>query len=198
MPHRLRQGALRASPFNLLRRRRRHRHAQRATLRARTAPLRSVTSLPVFPTSYRRQSGLMVSQVALSAGMAPAQRQSTAAPPNATPRACLPQPAPSPAEATPRIMEARGDQPMLPGLGLEGAPLPRPDQPAADPRAELAAYPDIPAPALCRHAKRLGKAAELLVDSLLTRLGERVFPVDEHEPFDRILWLFGRPLRVTA
>ncbi|MGY6412030.1 MAG: hypothetical protein ACXIUV_13540 [Alkalilacustris sp.] len=62
----------------------------------------------------------------------------------------------------------------------------------------MAAYPDLPAADLCRHAKRLGTAAELLVDSVLMRLGERVLPVDEHEPFDRILWLPGRPLRLQV
>lgn len=91
---------------------------------------------------------------------------------------------------------ARG-QLMLPGF----APLPEPRRHAAsagEARETLAAYPDLPAADLCRHAKRLGKAAELLVDSLLMRLGERVLPVDEHEPFDRILWLPGRPLRLQV
>jgi hypothetical protein len=84
---------------------------------------------------------------------------------------------------------------MLPGFAP--APVVRPVSPALPgAREALADYPDIAAEDLCRHAKRLGKAAEMLVDSVLVRLGERVFPADEHEPFDRILWLPERPLRI--
>lgn len=97
-------------------------------------------------------------------------------------------------------LPAGSGQLLLPGLDLPVAPArraapvaARPDAPA---REALASYPDVAAADLCRHAKRLGKAAELLVDSLLMRLGEQVFPSDEHEPFDRVLWLPGRPLRV--
>lgn len=47
-----------------------------------------------------------------------------------------------------------------------------PDRPAEirDAREALAAYPDTPVADLCRHAKILGRAAEQLADSLLTRL----------------------------
>lgn len=58
-----------------------------------------------------------------------------------------------------------------------------------DARAALAAYPDMPTSDLCRYAKHLGNSAELLVDSVFMRLGERAFPVPEHERHDRLLVL---------
>jgi hypothetical protein len=76
-----------------------------------------------------------------------------------------------------------------------------PDRPAEnrDAREALAAYPETPVADLCRHAKILGRAAEQLVDSLLTRLGERVYPADEHERHDRLLILpDGASLRVQV
>lgn len=188
MPHRPRKGALRASPSTLLhRRRRRHRHDPRAARHSGTAPPRNPDNRAAFPTPHA--TGRSVSLLALAAGMAAAPRLPAAAAPSPAGSAHSPRPAPSAAGA----LRPSDGQPMLPGLGLEAAPLPRP---ATDPRSALANYPDIPAGALCRHAKMLGRAAELLVDSLLVRLGERVFPVDEHEPFDRLLWLDGQPLRV--
>ncbi len=76
-----------------------------------------------------------------------------------------------------------------------------PDRPAEirDAREALAAYPETPVADLCRHAKILGRAAEQLVDSLLTRLGERVYPADEHERHDRLLILpDGASLRIQV
>lgn len=76
-----------------------------------------------------------------------------------------------------------------------------PDRPAEirDAREALAAYPDTPVADLCRHAKILGRAAEQLVDSLLTRLGERSYPADEHERYDRLLILpDGASLRLQV
>lgn len=73
---------------------------------------------------------------------------------------------------------------LLPGI----TPPTRPDE-TRDARIALAGYPDTSVTDLCRHAKILGRAAEQLVDSLLTRLGERVYPADEHERHDRLLIL---------
>ena len=76
-----------------------------------------------------------------------------------------------------------------------------PERPAEtrDARAALAAYPDTPVADLCRHAKIVGRAAELLVDSILTRFGERVYPADEYERHDRILMLpDGASIRIQV
>lgn len=76
-----------------------------------------------------------------------------------------------------------------------------PERPAEnrDARGALATYPDTPVQDLCRHAKILGRAAELLVDSTLMRLGERVYPADEFERHDRTLMLpDGTPLRIQV
>jgi hypothetical protein len=76
-----------------------------------------------------------------------------------------------------------------------------PDRPAEirDAREALATYPDTPVADLCRHAKILGHAAEQLVDSVLSRLGERVYPADEHERHDRLLILpSGVSLRIQV
>lgn len=58
-----------------------------------------------------------------------------------------------------------------------------------DARRALSTYPDMPTSDLCRYAKHLGNSAELLVDSVFMRLGERAFPVPEHERHDRLLVL---------
>ena len=85
-------------------------------------------------------------------------------------------------------------QPFLPGI----VPPTRPAE-TRDARLALAAYPDIPVTDLCRHAKVLGRAAEFLVDSVLTRLAERVYPADEYERHDRLILLpDGTPLRVQV
>lgn len=76
-----------------------------------------------------------------------------------------------------------------------------PERPAEnrDARDALATYPDTPVQDLCRHAKILGRAGELLVDSTLMRLGERVYPADEHERHDRLLILpSGTSLRLQV
>lgn len=83
---------------------------------------------------------------------------------------------------------------LLPGITL-------PTRPAEtrDARLALATYPDIPVTDLCRHAKVLGRAAEFLVDSVLTRLAERVYPADEYERHDRV-WILpdGTPIRIQV
>lgn len=58
-----------------------------------------------------------------------------------------------------------------------------------DAREALATYPNMTTEDLCRYAKHLGASAELFVDSLFMRLGERVFPMPEHERCDRALIL---------
>ena len=136
----------------------------------------------------------MVSRLALAAGMANAPQRGAPSSPLAGPDE-PPAQAPTAPDEAPSPMIG---QPVLPGLALPPAAVPRTLPPSHAPRDALAAYPDVPATALCRHAKLLGKAAELLVDSLLVRLGERVFPADEHEPYDRILWLPEGPLRLQV
>lgn len=66
-------------------------------------------------------------------------------------------------------------------------------------RCALASYPDIPLGELCRYAKILGHSAEILVDSILMRLGERVFPTPEFERHDRVLFLpDDTPVRIQV
>ncbi len=84
-------------------------------------------------------------------------------------------------------------------LFLPGMTMPSRPPEIRDAREALATYPDTPVEDLCRHAKILGRAAEQLVDSLLTRLGERVYPADEHERHDRLLILpSGASLRLQV
>ena len=85
-------------------------------------------------------------------------------------------------------------QPYLPGMPMPPRPTER-----RDARTALATYPAMSTEDLCRHAKPLGRAAELLVDSALVRLGERVYPADEHERHDRLLLLpSGASLRLQV
>lgn len=85
-------------------------------------------------------------------------------------------------------------QPFLPGI----VPPVRPAE-AHGARHALAAYPDIPPSELCRYAKILGHSAEILVDSILMRLGERVFPTPEFERHDRVLFLpDDTPVRIQV
>ncbi|MHA7888712.1 PDDEXK-like family protein [Roseicyclus sp.] len=83
---------------------------------------------------------------------------------------------------------------LLPGIILPT----RPAEPR-DARDALAAYPDMSTADLCRYAKWLGASAEMTVDALFLRLGERVFPAPEHERHDRV-WILpdGTPLRVQV
>jgi len=80
---------------------------------------------------------------------------------------------------------------ILPGFRL-------PDRPteARNARADLTRYPDLDGSTLSRYGKHLGKSGELLFDSLMMRLGERVIAADEHEHFDRVIWLPDSFLRV--
>lgn len=115
-----------------------------------------------------------------------------------------PEPPAVEARPQPPALAAGAGQLLLPGLDLPLAPVQfparraapiaaRPDAPA---REALASYPDVAAADLCRHAKTLGRAGELLVDSLFARLGERLLEAPEHEAYDRILWLPDQALRV--
>ena len=178
MPSRSRAHALRPAP-SLCARRRQHGRADHP----RPAPVRHPDT--DGPTTRPRQSLRMTAAPqAILAPVAPRPALADRTPPDDAPAQSGPEPVPP-----------AGSQPLLPGFAP--APVARPAPPALpDARTALAGYPDIAAEDLCRHAKRLGKSAELLVDSLLMRLGERVFPTDEHEPFDRILWLPERPLRL--
>ena len=84
-------------------------------------------------------------------------------------------------------------------LFLPGIILPtRPAEPRYA-RNALAAYPDMPTEDLCRYAKWLGASAEMTVDALFLRLGERIFPAPEHERHDRV-WILpdGTPLRIQV
>ena len=82
-------------------------------------------------------------------------------------------------------------QPRLPGF-----PPPAPAPEAFEARDALRDYPNIGGNTISRFAKQLGTAGELLFDSVLMRLGERVIPCSEHEPFDRVLWLPEALVRV--
>lgn len=85
-------------------------------------------------------------------------------------------------------------QPYLPGMPMP----PRPTE-SRDARTALASYPNVTTEDLCRYAKFLGASAELLVDSLFMRLGERAFPMPEHERCDRALILpNGTPIRIQV
>lgn len=72
-------------------------------------------------------------------------------------------------------------QMMLPGFTQA------PGLSLAAPSTDLAAYPDVDPDILQRRAKEIGRAGELLVQSLLTRIGERCYPAAEEEPFDLLL-----------
>lgn len=83
---------------------------------------------------------------------------------------------------------------LLPGITLPTRPTE-----TRDARDALAAYPDMSAEDLCRYAKILGHSAELVVASILMRLGERDFPAPEYERHDRVLFLPGdTPLRIQV
>jgi hypothetical protein len=85
-------------------------------------------------------------------------------------------------------------QPYLPGI----QPPTRPAE-NRDARLALASYPAMSTEMLCRYAKHLGHAAELLVDSVLMRLGERAYPAAEFERHDRLLLLpDGVPIRIQV
>ncbi|MEX1234986.1 MAG: hypothetical protein WEB56_08380 [Roseovarius sp.] len=51
----------------------------------------------------------------------------------------------------------------------------------------LEAYPHVSAGTISRHAKRIGRAGEQLVDSILTRYGDHILAAPEDEPFDRLV-----------
>lgn len=182
MPSRSRSRALRPAPSLTARRTLRggSDHA-RACPRQRTRP--------VFAPDPPRQRQAWRTTVAPRALLAPVAHAAV----GGGRAAITSRPAPTPpVDPTP---PPRG-QLMLPGFAPVAA-VRRIAAPMSGVREVLAAYPDIPASELCRHAKRLGKSAELLVDSLLMRLGERSYPAEEHEAFDRLLWLpGGPPLRV--
>ena len=76
-------------------------------------------------------------------------------------------------------------------LFLPGMTMPSRPAETHNAREALASYPDMTTTNLCRHAKVLGIAAELLVDSVLMRLGERAYATPEFERHDRVLLLPG-------
>lgn len=54
---------------------------------------------------------------------------------------------------------------------------------------DLAAYPDVPAEVLCRHARLLGQAGEAFVDSIFMRAGITPLRMPEGLPSDRLFLL---------
>lgn len=62
--------------------------------------------------------------------------------------------------------------------------------------ASLMDYPQLHADTICTHAKELGLAAELLVDSTLARLGIPYASFGEHSAYDRVIWTADRCLRM--
>lgn len=84
-------------------------------------------------------------------------------------------------------------------LQLELPGLARSVRLPAAPRSDaLADFPAVSSGTLCRHAKTIGRAGELLVDSLLTRYGELVLSVPEDQPFDRLISRGDRPARLQV
>lgn len=81
-------------------------------------------------------------------------------------------------------------QPLLSGLNLPPAMMPRPAC------GDLRNWPNVSADAVCRHAKALGAAGEALVDAQLLCFGELAVPVGEFFPFDRLILRVPRPIRV--
>ena len=63
---------------------------------------------------------------------------------------------------------------------------------------DLANYPHIATSVLSRRAKEIGRAGELLVLSVLTRLGERSYAAGEYEPFDVLLLHMEVALRMQV
>lgn len=51
----------------------------------------------------------------------------------------------------------------------------------------LEAYPHVSSRTISRYAKRIGRAGEHLVDSILTRYGDHILTAPEDEPFDRLV-----------
>ena len=82
-------------------------------------------------------------------------------------------------------------QPCLPGFD---APATAGSTPSDTP--VMLTYPNIPGRVLCERAKELGLAAELYVDSILSRLGIPFAQFGEHAAFDRLIWIGSRCLRV--
>ena len=48
-------------------------------------------------------------------------------------------------------------------------------------------YPHVSPKTISRHAKRIGRAGEFLVDSILTRYGDLILSAPEDQPFDRVI-----------
>jgi len=82
-------------------------------------------------------------------------------------------------------------QPCLPGLDA-----PAPAGSSASDTPVMLTYPNIPGRVLCERAKELGLAAELYVDSILSRLGIPFAQFGEHAAFDRLIWIGSRCLRM--
>ena len=83
-------------------------------------------------------------------------------------------------------------QMLLPGFDLGADRFP----PGA--AGELAGYPRVAPPVLSRHAKEIGRAGELLVQSALTRLGERCYVAGEDASFDLLLMRAEAALRMQV
>lgn len=86
-------------------------------------------------------------------------------------------------------------QPLLPGLDPV-CPMPGTDP--ATPPATLWSYPDCAALTLQQNAKAIGHAGELLVDSVLARIGLHSSSVSEGLPYDRLLLINGDGIRIQV
>ena len=75
-------------------------------------------------------------------------------------------------------------QPDLFGFTSRERSEPNPQSPETD---TLEAYPDVSPRTISRHAKRIGRAGEYLVDSILTRYGDLILSAPEDQPFDRLI-----------
>ena len=83
-------------------------------------------------------------------------------------------------------------QMLLPGLDLARVPA------QGRNTCGLATYPDVDPKVLQNQAKEIGRAGELLVHSVLTRLGERCYPASEDTQFDLLLMRPEAALRVQV
>ena len=67
-----------------------------------------------------------------------------------------------------------------------------------DTDSDLATYPHVATSVLSRRAKQIGRAGELLVLSVLTRLGERCYAAGDDEAFDVLLLRCEAALRLQV
>ena len=81
--------------------------------------------------------------------------------------------------------------PFLPGFGPQHDAIE-----IDDAGHDLEHYPDVRSELIMSHAKTIGLSGELFVDSLLIRHGLTVLPVPESMPFDRLICIDDRHVKI--